>query len=106
MHGEQSLLGYIEDILYSYERAYPNEPTTNVLKYIKLSIPPSLKALLNLYVDFKEATSIDMLKSAVKDYDVAKGSSPKKRSGKDSTQELANIIMKLVSSVKRDSSYT
>ena len=100
--GSQSLLGYIEDILYSYERAYPDDGVDKKLKYIKLSLPPSLKAKLNLYQDFKNASSIDMLKSAAKDYDAARDLSPKRTKGNESTEELTNLIRELMANVKKE----
>lgn len=71
---DQSLLSYVEDILYSYRRAYPNEQDISALKYIRLSLPPSLRAKLNLYADFKNAQDINTLKAAIKDYDLAQKS--------------------------------
>lgn len=98
----QNLLSFVEDTLYSYKRAYPHEPDTSALKYVKLSLPPSLRAKLNLYADFKNAQDINTLKAAVKDYDLAKGMSPKKIQNRDSTQELTNIVKELVNNVRKE----
>ena len=101
--GNQSLLSYIEDILYSYQRAYPNDATGGALKYVKSSMPPSLKAKLNLHSEFKNATSIEMLKSAAKDYDLAKDLTQKSSIDRESTQELANMIKELIINAKNES---
>ena len=99
---DQSLLNYIEDILYSYKRTYPQESDENALKYIKLSLPPSLRAKLNLYADFKNAQDIHTLKEAVRDYDLAKGTSPKKSKRQVATEELTNIVKELVANVQKE----
>lgn len=102
MDGEQSLMSFVEDILYSYERAYPNESVTSALKYVKMALPPSLKAKLNLYSDFKDASNVEMLKSAIKEFDLAREASPRRTNNKDSNLELVNLIKDLMINVKKE----
>jgi hypothetical protein len=100
--GKQSLLSYIEDILYSYERANPGDTTDKVLSYIKMTLSPALKAKLNLYPDFKNAKSVEMLKSAAKDFDIAGDLTPKGNRVAESSQELANLIKELAANIKKE----
>lgn len=100
--GQQSLLSHIEDIVYSYRRAYPGESDEITLRYIKLSLPTSVKAKLNWYPDFKNANSLEMLKSAVKEFDLARDTTPKDNSARETAKELTNLIKELMNDVKKE----
>lgn len=99
---KQSLLAYFEDILYSYQRAHPGSTTADTIKYIKMTLPPSLRAKLNLYSDFKDAQSMDMLKSAAKEFDLAMESEPKGSGNLQSAEQIANILKTVMSEVKKE----
>lgn len=99
---DKSLLCYVEDVCYSYERAYPGESGLNELKYVRAAIPPSLRAKLNLYSDFKNANDINMLKAAVKDYDAARSLRPKRPQSQEATLELTNLMKQLMENVKKE----
>ena len=97
----KSLLSYIEDVIYSYKRAHPNDSVINTIKYVKASVSPAIKSKLNLYVDFKNADSFEMLKSAAKDSDQA-NSSTQDTKKPEPTQEFVKLFQEMITSFKRE----
>ncbi|CAA2977176.1 Hypothetical predicted protein, partial [Olea europaea subsp. europaea] len=103
----KSFLSFVEDTIYSYKRAHPGDSEPNTIKYLKASLPGNVKSKLNLYADFKSATSIAMLKVAAKDYDLANtpGSNAKSPK-KDSNQELVKLFTEMMSNLKKENEET
>lgn len=102
----KSLLSYIEDVIYSYKRAHPNDSVINTVKYVKASVPPAVKSKLNLYVDFKNADSFEMLKSAAKDFDQANSPVLKETKTPEPSQELVKMLQEMITSFKKENDET
>lgn len=100
--GTQSLLAYIEDVVYSYGRAHPGSKEVDTIKYMKMTLPPSLRAKLNLYPDFKDATNVDMIKNAAKEYDLTTESDQKRSGAVQSAEEFAKILKAVMTEVKKE----
>lgn len=104
--GDKSLLNFVEDLLYSFKRAFGDLSQDFAVKYIKASIPKTMRPLLNSYPEYRDARSIEMIKQAAKRYDFTKGSSTKSGSGREATRELANMLQEIVKSIKKDNEDT
>jgi len=102
----KSILSHIEDIIYSYQRAHPNDSVCNTIKYVKASVPPSVKAKLNLYHDFKTASSFEMLKSAAKDFDMANITKPTSSLGQDTSDKLIKVFTEMMLDLKKENEST
>lgn len=104
--GDKSLLNFIEDLLYSFKRAFGDLSEDFAVKYIKASIPKTMRPLLNSYAEFRDAKTVEMIKQAAKRYDFTKGSSTKSSSSREATRELAGMLQEIVKSIKRDNEDT
>lgn len=105
--GGQRLLDYVEDLLYSYKKAYPNDVTEESrIRYIKASIPASLKSSLGMIPDYNNASTVDTLKRAVKQFDVNRGSPSTKKTSDKGALELASTLKELIKGIQLEGQAT
>lgn len=104
--GNKSLLGFVEDLIYSFNRSFGVQDQTLAVKYIKASIPSEIKPAMNSYSEFRDASTINMVKQAARQYDMTRGSTTKQNASREATKELASIIQDLVKSIKKENDDT
>lgn len=98
----QKLLDFVEYVLYSYQRAFPQEKDQKSrVAYVKACLPPKIKSIINLNPDFRNASSEEALKSAAKNYDVSQSFDLGRVSSSNSTAEFAKALQKAIEEIKR-----
>lgn len=104
----QRLLDFVEDLIYSHKKAYPEVSDPKyAIRFVKASIPSSLKSALGVLPDFKDATTFEMLKKAARQYDStrAQESSPK-ASDRVASNELAQILKEIMKGIQKEGEAT
>lgn len=104
--GEQSLLNFIEEMLFSLKKALSREDQSVWISMVKASIPEKMRPTMNMYPEFRNADTTDKLKEAAKQYDLSKGALPKAGSSREATKELASMFQEIVKSIKKDNEDT
>lgn len=102
------LLDFVENIAYSYKKAYPTSLDEEAcIRYIKAAIPASLRSTLAMISGYSEATNLGMLKKAIKQYDSSRsnGSGPRME-GQTGNAELVSLLKEMISSIKREGEVT
>lgn len=96
----QSLLDFVEEIIYSYRKAYPSERgDENCIKFVKAAIPDELRSKLNLEQDFRSANTIEQFKGMIKRYDSGLSFSCASNS-KSNNEELTAMIKLLYGKIE------
>lgn len=104
----QKLLDFVEDILYSYKKAYPkNSDAETCVRYTKASIPAPLKPSLGMIPGYKDAIDEESFKKAIKQFDASRsGLSDGKKSDRIGATELANILKDMMSGIRKENEVT
>lgn len=103
LEGDKALQDFIDDMEYSYGRAYKsNLDVESCVRYIKASLPPRLQSSLAVYPDYRDAKDIETLKKAAKQYDNAKANGANENSGNKGTAEVGLIMKELMQTLKKE----
>lgn len=101
--GPRMLLDYIDDMLYSYNRAYKEDfSEESCVRYIKSSLPKVIHAKLSAYSDYRDARDVISLKRSAKQYDISQRSEPVLSPDHRATNELTLAIKDLVVSLREE----
>lgn len=104
--GDKSLLSFIDDLLYSLKRAFSSQEESSHVRYIKASMPTKIRPIMNSFSEFRNATSIENLKEAARQYDLMKGADSKASQNREATRELANMLQDMMSKIQKDNENT
>lgn len=100
----QRLLDFIEDLAYSHKKAYPDLNSNSeepCVRFIKASIPKSLKASLDMMSDYQSAKNVSQLSKAIKRFDSSRvGSSSSTSSNKLDSNEVMKMFSQIMKGVK------
>lgn len=104
----KSLLEFIDDLTFSYKKAFPfDQDTSSLVRFIKVSIPSKLKPALNVYQEYRDANNVDTLRKAAKQFDLSRAlPSSSKSTDKTVIREFTSVIQELVQSIKKDNEAT
>lgn len=104
--GSKKLLSFIEDLMYSLTRAFGTLDKALVVKYVKALIPADTWSLLNTHSKFHDATDVNDIKQAAKQYDLTRGSAQRSNPSREATKELATMIQEAVKTIQKDNDAT
>lgn len=92
----KALQEFVDDVIYTYKRAYPREtdPDACVL-FIKSYIPANLQSALSNNLAYIEARDIESLKKAVKHDDLGKITGQTDREDRQIRNEIASMLKEL-----------
>lgn len=97
------LLDFVDDMIYSYERAYPADTDKeSCIRWIKTALPQNVQAALSVNPDYQCNTDMDKLMRAVKQYDMSQSVNGGKQSDRQLTAEMASMVKDLVSTVRKE----
>lgn len=100
--GDQKLLDFVEDMLHSYKKAFPEcKSEENRIRIVKAAIPQSLKPTLSVVSGYQNATDVLTFKKAIKQFDVNRGTGPHSSQSRANTLDLANFVKQIVESVEK-----
>lgn len=102
-NGSLELYDFVEDLLYSLSKAWPNEKDdTAKIRYIKSCLPSSIMPTLSSIPEFNSATTLIEFKKAFKRYDIIKeGSSDSmESSNKLNTPEIINLLKDIAKGIQ------
>lgn len=86
--GSVKLFDYVEEIIYSFSKAFPKEGTDTKLRYIKSKLPSKTLLTLSTIPDFISATSIEDFMKGIRLFDTLKA-------GSDVTEDSSNEKLKV-----------
>lgn len=106
--GGQRLLDFVEDIFYSFKKAFSNdENEESSVRYVKAAIPDSLKSGLSTIPGYRDATTEDELKKAVRQFDMSRGDAGKtKPSDHIGATELASVLKEIINGIHKEGETT
>ena len=97
------LLDFVDDMLYSYKRAYKSDYNEeSCIRFIKSSLPQGTQAILSADTDYREAQNIEALKRAAKQYDLSRRVGDSSPNNRQVTTELASMVKELAASFKKE----
>lgn len=96
----QKLLEFTEDLVYSFKKAYREFSESECVKFIKASYPQNLVAKLNLYPGFSEASTVDKIYLAAKQFDLSGIDISSNKAKSKEYSELIDVIKVLVQEQK------
>lgn len=105
---DQRLLDFVEELLYSYKKAFPGElnPESRI-RYIKAAIPSQLKPSLSMISEYQNAKTEEELKRGVKQYDVTRGGASDQRAdNRIGISELATVLKDMMSGIRSEGEAT
>lgn len=108
LDGRQCLLDFVEDIIFSYKKAFPvDDGSDSCIRYVKAALPQSLRSILSADPDFRNATNEDMLKKSAKQYDLTRSDrASSKVNDRLATQELASLLKEMMIGIRKDNELT
>lgn len=100
----KSLLLFVENMLYSYKKAHPDDRNPEaVVKCIKAALPSSVKATLLLNPDFRNAKNEQSLREAAMLFDKASsGEQTADSKDRSSAVELAVLFKGMMESIRQE----
>lgn len=100
---QRMLLDFVDDMLYSYKRAYNSDfNEESCIRFIKSSLPQGTQATLSADTDYREARNIETLKRAAKQYDLSRRLGDSSPSNRQATSELASMVKELAASFRKE----
>lgn len=108
-NSDNKLLDFVEDMIYSYKRAYPNSTDQeSCTRFIKAALPSDLKATLCNMSEYREATTEEQFKKVARQYDLSRGGigTSRKQNDANVTSELASILKEVINGIRREGETT
>lgn len=97
---EGKLLDYVEEMLYSYSKAYPNDKDDeSKLRYIKATLPSNVESQLLMDAEYRKCINADTLKAIARRYDERPESGSS--SLKNQANDMSKLLQELVISIKK-----
>lgn len=104
--GQEKLLDFVENALYTYKRAFPTDKSNSV-RFVKAAIPVKSMPLLTVIHEYEEATTEQALKKAAKRYDLSNVNSARRKSvNKDVSSELAKVLKEVLTGIQKEGEST
>lgn len=109
-NGLRRLSDHVEDLLYSFERAFPNEKDDDTkIRFIKSHLPSAVKSQLCLIQDYNFANNMDEFMRGIKQFDRARAgrsSSPEVKKEEAKVSELTSLVQQLIKEFKSEGEAT
>lgn len=102
-NGQDKLVDYVEDVSYSFVRAFPSEDEASRIRYIKAAMPIEIESPLAVISEYYYAKDYKELLRGVRRYDNLKKDKPPEvtpRGSVDNSQ-LVTLLTELVKEVKQ-----
>jgi hypothetical protein len=101
--GNKMLLDFVDDLIYSYRKAYPNEKSNEpCIRWIKSALPQTVHAALMANPNYQDNTDIEKLKEVVKQYDMTRAASIGTPADHRATTEMVSMMKNLVTSIRTE----
>lgn len=105
-NGQQKLFDFVEDLLYSFSRALPNEDNDeSKIKFVKSRLPPEIRLNLIIINDYSFATSLASFMRGVRQYDSLKSGTSTQSSNKGERvdeSKLCSLLQKLIENSEKE----
>lgn len=101
-NGTRTLMDFIDDMVYSHKRAFPDATDEkSCVRFIKSALPVGVKASLATNPNYEEADSVEKLRKAAKIYDLANVAG---KTGHDrkASDEMTKVLQDLVLTVRKE----
>lgn len=104
-NGHQKLFDYVEELLYSFDKAFEGCGDSTRIGYVKNTLPSSVTRILIHNNDFNEATSMSSFLKSIRQFDKSRSASSNDEQASDKDKinpsELATILKELVKEINR-----
>lgn len=103
--GNVKLYDYVEELLYSFSKAFPSEESDEpMIRFIKSNLPSSIKPSLAMNSVYGSAKTIEDLLPVFRQYDQARSSSEATDSEgqKTTNSEIVTLFKELMKEIKHD----
>lgn len=110
--GKQKLFDHVEDLCYSFSKAFPNEKDEDTkIRYIKSALPSAIKPSLSIVNEYTNAKNLDDFMRGIRQYDSLKvsSSSEKPKDKQPETpkgSEICDVLKELILGVRREGEAT
>lgn len=105
--GQQKLFDHVEDICYSFSKAFPKEKDDDTkIRYIRSVLPSAVKPALSAINEYSFAKNMDEFLRAIRRYDQINRGSPAEDTGKVKNSELVAVLKELIKGVRQEGEST
>lgn len=110
--GQHKLYDYVEDLLYSFSKAIPeNNSDDTKIRYAKSNLPSEIRPSLCLINDYNLAKDVTTFMKGIKQYDVLKGGLQVPTTCENSSEkvkplEIANFFKEVIQSIRQEAEAT
>lgn len=108
--GQEKLFEYVEDIILSFEKAFPKiEDDDSKIRYVKSRLPKEIQPDLRRINDYNNPTTLEQFMKAVREYDRLKVGESDRSSvtlDKLTSSEMVNILKEIAKGVKQEAEAT
>lgn len=104
----QKLFDYVEDLLFSLNKAFPNEKDEDTkIRYLKSNLPSKVKNTLCLNSDYNNAKTLSEFMRAIRQYDVVKSGCPETNQFNQAVvSELVTVLKDIAKDIKQSQEST
>lgn len=101
-NGQNKLYDYVEELLYSFDKAFEGCNDTTRIGYVKNSLPQSVSQVLIHNNDFNNATTMEPFIRSIRQFDKSRSvsSNDEQSLNKIDTNELTSVLKELVKEIK------
>lgn len=102
--GSVKLFDYVEEVTYSFSKAFPSEGTDTKIRYIKSKLPPKTLLTLSTIPNFISATTIEDFMKGIRLFDTLKAGvevTEDSSNEKLKVNELVTVIKDLIEGIKQ-----
>lgn len=102
-NGRNKLFDYVEELLFSFDKAFDNCSDATKIRYVKSNLPSSVSQILIHNNDFNDPTTLNQFMGSIRQYDKSRStsSSDDHKAGNLKATELVSIVKELVKEIKQ-----
>lgn len=108
-NGSKKLFAFVEDILYSLSKAFPEVVTEDAkIRYVKSRLPSAIKPILATIPSYNTAVDLKEFLKGIKQYDILKPGQSMSPESKDPVKpsELASLLTEIAKGIKKEAETT
>lgn len=100
--GKQKLFIFVEDLLYTFAKAFRVEDDDLKIRYVKSVLPPEVTQSLSHYLEFNTPSNMSQFMKSIRQYDVAR--IHKQGDSSDGNQVKTNELIKIIRDLVKEES--
>lgn len=101
-HGQRKLFDYVEELSFSFTKAFPNESDETKVRYIKANLPQELKCSLAGISECNQSKDLDEFMKGIRRFDAMRTVTQDTQSAKVQGTELVSVFKDLLKEIREE----